>query len=398
MGGQDAVGFLSYVHADNEADDERITKLARRLVSVYGLVTGRTLELFLDRDSIAWGDAWSERIDDAIVGTTFFFPVITPRYFASPECRRELLKFVAESRRRGVQELLLPIYYVSVDELDHSPTDEVMAIVAARQREDLRTARLEEEGSSLYRTTLDRLARSIASIADDLALSPRESSETSSRRSPPDSSVAAAPGNGDEGPPPTPESGDDLAQKLINTLTLKLQAAAAAMNDMTPALRAARDLASEAQAEIDAAGGSRPAYAEALSSYAQSLRDPARQIERSGQDYARLLIEANPDMLTLYALADSGQVPAVDIAALSRAIRGLFASSKVQGATGEDFLSALDRHIRLSRSLQEPVARLRSGMLGVKDAIGVIEEWDGLARKYAPEEEAGEDASPGKAS
>jgi hypothetical protein len=57
--------------------------------------TASTLEVFLDRDSIRWGEEWRERIDSAVAGTTFFIPIVTPRYFLRKECRRELLSFWA---------------------------------------------------------------------------------------------------------------------------------------------------------------------------------------------------------------------------------------------------------------------------------------------------------------
>jgi hypothetical protein len=388
MAGQDAVGFWSYVHADNDADDERITKLASRLAACYGLVTGRSLELFVDRDSITWGDAWSERIDNAVSGTTFFFPVITPRYFASTECRRELLKFVAEARRRGVQELLLPVYYVKVDELEHSPTDEVMAIVAARQWENLKAARLVEEASAKYRTTLDRLARTIAMISDELAIKPREQEDV-------EAGQAFGGVEGEDGHDGGRLDGGDAGERhkavsrLVIELTKKLKSATIVLTEMTPQLDETNVLVGEVTAEItksDEAGGGQGGRTAILRAYSERLREPAARIEGSGQQYARLLIEANPDMLTLYSLAESEQVDRAQMEGLSGAIRGLYASSKKQADAGNAFLGVLSEHVRLSRSLQEPVARLRAGMLGVLDGVGVIKEWDGLASRFEPQE------------
>jgi hypothetical protein len=97
MSAEGAAGFWSYVHRDDEAAGRRITRLATLLREAYGLATGADLELFVDRESLAWGDAWRERIDVAIAGTTFFIPILTPRYFESSECRHELLKFLGRS-------------------------------------------------------------------------------------------------------------------------------------------------------------------------------------------------------------------------------------------------------------------------------------------------------------
>lgn len=51
-----AGGFWSYVHADDEADAGRVAQLARDVVAQFEMLTGEPIELFLDRDALAWGD------------------------------------------------------------------------------------------------------------------------------------------------------------------------------------------------------------------------------------------------------------------------------------------------------------------------------------------------------
>jgi hypothetical protein len=71
---------------------------------------------------LLWGDERRQRIEEALAGITFFIPIVTPRYFQRPECRRELLSFSANGQKRNVDELLLPILYVDVEDLrDTSP-------------------------------------------------------------------------------------------------------------------------------------------------------------------------------------------------------------------------------------------------------------------------------------
>lgn len=83
-------GFWSYVHADDEAEVQRISRLARDVAAQFEMLTGEPLALFLDRDAIEWGEAWRDKVDSSLASVAFFIPVITPRYFMSPECRREL--------------------------------------------------------------------------------------------------------------------------------------------------------------------------------------------------------------------------------------------------------------------------------------------------------------------
>src|SRR3954452_5800638 len=105
-------GFWSYVHADDEADQGRVAQLARDVVDQFKMLTGDEIDLFLDQDALEWGDRWKDKIDDSLASVAFFIPVITPRYFRSAECRRELQFFARRARELGVSELVLPLLYV----------------------------------------------------------------------------------------------------------------------------------------------------------------------------------------------------------------------------------------------------------------------------------------------
>jgi hypothetical protein len=162
-------GFWSYAHEDNDLDDGNILELARLIKEEYNLLSGEPLELFIDRDGIAWGGEWRKRIDSTLVQTTFFIPVVTPRYFKRPECRRELLEFAAKAQSLGVEELLLPILYVETPGLSSDSVDQAMALVAKTQYVDWRDNRLVEASSRGYRTAVNALARRLLEIADRVA-------------------------------------------------------------------------------------------------------------------------------------------------------------------------------------------------------------------------------------
>src|SRR6476646_8592984 len=165
----EAVGFWSYVQQDDAGDGGRIAALANDLRAQFRLLTAEKLQLVLDRKSLLWGEAWKERIDSAIAGTTFFIPIITPSYFQSPECRRELLKFAREAERLGLGQLLLSVYWVRVPELEENPEespDEAIRLVAKYNWQDLRDERLEERDSSAYRKAVAALAAELVKQAE----------------------------------------------------------------------------------------------------------------------------------------------------------------------------------------------------------------------------------------
>ncbi len=169
MPNEATVGFWSYAHDDNILDGDAILDLARHIKEEYSLLAGEPLEIFIDRDGIAWGEEWRERIDSSLSQTIFFIPIITPRYFTRHECRRELLEFAAKAKGLGVDELLLPILYVEVADLSPESDDEVVALVAKTQYVDWHETRLLEPASRGYRAAVNSLARRLQEIASKVA-------------------------------------------------------------------------------------------------------------------------------------------------------------------------------------------------------------------------------------
>lgn len=169
MPGSEVAVFWSYSHEDDSLDGGAIVKLAQSLRDEFALVTGETLTLFIDRDGIGWGDEWRRRIDVALAETTFFVPIVSPRYFTRLECRRELLEFSSYAQSLGVSELILPIRYAIVKDLSEDNPDEVVAMVARMQYVDWTQLRLQEPTSSEYRIAVNRLAGRLAKLTDDIS-------------------------------------------------------------------------------------------------------------------------------------------------------------------------------------------------------------------------------------
>jgi hypothetical protein len=125
----------------------------------FELQTGEPIELFLDKDALEWGDKWKDKIDDSLATVAFFIPVMTPRYFMSPECRRELHFFARRANNLGIKELVLPLYYVEVPGVEADAIeDDLIALVRTFQREDWRELRYEDVLSKAYRQAVSRLA------------------------------------------------------------------------------------------------------------------------------------------------------------------------------------------------------------------------------------------------
>jgi hypothetical protein len=156
-------GFWSYVHADDETENGRISKLARDVSDQFGLITGETIELFLDIDDIEIGDNWRDKINNSLNDVAFFIPIITPRFLLSMECRRETEYFLRKSSEIGISELLLPLIYADVQGLHTEDNeDEIIKIIRSIQYEDWREIRFLDIASEGYRRGVFRIARRLA--------------------------------------------------------------------------------------------------------------------------------------------------------------------------------------------------------------------------------------------
>jgi hypothetical protein len=152
-------GFWSYVHADDKAEGGRICHLAKDLADQYEALSGDTVQLFVDKDKIKWGDNWRNEINSNLAATAFFIPVFSPRYFMSPECRNEMYIVLRKVNEFKLNNIVLPLLYYDVSSLyEQSPTDDLIKLIQPIQREDWREARFFDITSGEYRKAVFRLA------------------------------------------------------------------------------------------------------------------------------------------------------------------------------------------------------------------------------------------------
>src|SRR3984893_4699706 len=162
---REPVAFLSYVRSDDAHDFGRISELRRSLEGEVKIQTGHAFHIFQDRNDISWGEQWKERIESALRGVTFLIPIVPPSYFQSPACRSEFHTFLIRERELGEERLILPIYYVSCDEMDIDldAADEIAAVLKARNWADWRGFRFTELTSPQLREQIASLAKGIKS-------------------------------------------------------------------------------------------------------------------------------------------------------------------------------------------------------------------------------------------
>jgi F-box protein 11 len=159
------IGFMSYAHLDDEHEKGQITKLCTRLSGEIRIQIGEEFGIFQDRKDIAWGEQWRRRIDESMDASTFLFPIITPGFLKSAECRNELSRFLDREKQLGRDDLIFPIYYVSCPILEDEQergSDALAKAIAARQYSDWRELRFKSFDKAKVKKELERMAKRIA--------------------------------------------------------------------------------------------------------------------------------------------------------------------------------------------------------------------------------------------
>lgn len=364
-------GFWSYVHADNAGDGGRILSLAQKVRNEYQIQTAEEIEIFVDREGIHWGTEWEQRINAAIAGTTFFIPVITPSYFRSQSCRQELLTFVLEAQRLGLEKLLMPVYWVTVAELEDNPqnsADEAIRLIAQYQRADLRDARLEDEGSAMFRKGVANLAIELARRTASLA-APGENSppsddaqDTASR--PIDSSDENEPGFLDLAV---------IGEEAFPKLNLTVERIAAELVTIG-------ELAGQATGEFVAANVHNAPMKVRLNiaeSLAERLKEPAESLAQLGHDYIEVLTTLDPAIHAILdaALLEVGPDEAIYRDEFLKTIQTAAKAADEAVQQTETLIQAMQEPAKASRTLRTPLRRIEIGLQGLLDGRGLIAEW-----------------------
>lgn len=170
MQNRDPLAFLSYVRDDDTHDLGRISVLRERLEGEVRMQTGRPFPIFQDRNDINWGERWRERIKEAIDSISFLIPIITPSYFRSHMCREEFDAFLLRERALGLPRLILPIYYVTADEINDAAKhpDSMAAVLRERNWSDWRELRFPPLDQPIIREQIATLVKTIKETMVDL--------------------------------------------------------------------------------------------------------------------------------------------------------------------------------------------------------------------------------------
>lgn len=359
-------GFWSYVRNDDDAEGGRVSRLAQDVAGQFEMITGEKIDLFLDRDDIDWGEDWRNKIDDSLSSIGFFIAVLSPRYFMSSECRRELQFFARRAQNLGIKELVLPLLYVDVPSLhEDTPSDDLVRLVKTFQWEDWRDLRFLDVDSGEYRRGVARLAQRLVE-ANKMAEEANVTAEVLE---------------------PSTDDGEDPPGLLE-----QYAAAEAALPEWQMTLEAISEeitrigsIVQEAAEDLERGDTQGKGFAARLTSarkLAQKMREPSERVWSFGNEFASQLHQVDTGLRLMIDRAPGevrespGSRP--DICEFFNSIREMSASAHEGLGAVQSMIDAISPVEAMSRDLRAPLRRLRQGLTLMVEAREVTDGWVGL--------------------
>lgn len=377
----DLQGFWSYVRKDDEGMHGAIKRLAEHVKDEYGVLTDQELDLFFDSASLKWGDDWESQIRQALEATTFFIPIITPRYFASKECQKELLSFAEQAEQLDRTSLILPLYFVDVPAMnDGNSGDPAIRLIAKRHREDWRTLRLLDGSVQPYRVGVNRLATRLLEVARERQASPavqvqgpdddKEDDGPTAEKRPclvPEPRTEQRAVDHELGLPELLAEGEEALPRTVETLQ--------AISQQIQLVGEIAESGTEEIEKSDSAGKGFRGRLAVMNRIAQRLEDPANELEMLTSRYAADLLILDPAMKQLIRLVDEQSEDDPDSAGeFFEAIRGMVEQSGGASASVQGMIGSMEGE-QFSRELQVPLQRMRVSLQSLVDGQQLIESW-----------------------
>lgn len=159
--------LLSYARSDDEQG--YLTELGAWLSREVESRTGQPFPILQDQQDVAWGQSWQTRLEKMFDAGTFLIPVLTPGFFRSEWCRQEVEQFLEHERTLRREDLIIPIYYLTVPAMERSTKnsqttpDPLVEIMLQRQYIDWRGLLSQSFRHRAVRNALARMAERIAS-------------------------------------------------------------------------------------------------------------------------------------------------------------------------------------------------------------------------------------------
>ncbi len=167
--------FMSYTRFDDEQDRGYLSRFRDALSREVRGQTGEEFSIFHETKDITWGQHIEQQVIDSLQDVIFFIPILTPSFFTDNSCIEELQLFLERERTLQREDLILPVYYIQADIMEHAIQEAqntrngnngawLAKVLAQRQYVDWRNLRFEALDSQTVRKRLSTMAIQIRDV------------------------------------------------------------------------------------------------------------------------------------------------------------------------------------------------------------------------------------------
>jgi hypothetical protein len=178
----DSLVFMSYAQFDDEFEEGALSRLRDALSRTLRFVSGDEVSIFQEGADVEIGQQVQERIRQSLNEAMVLIPIITPSFFTDQNCRNILSRFLERERQLRRNDLVLAVYYQHVPALDNAQQadDTLIRAISQRRMLDWQPLRDKEFSDPQVRAELERLAKRIIAILDELKAAWQTGATTSS--------------------------------------------------------------------------------------------------------------------------------------------------------------------------------------------------------------------------
>jgi hypothetical protein len=357
------VGFLSYARTDDDHNGGHLTDFRRMLEGELRAQTGEQVTIFQDREDILWGQVWKDRLNIGVDSATVLVPIITPSYFASSACRKELTRFLDREKKLGRRDLIFPLYFIAtplIDDPESRKADDLAAKIADRQCASWIENRFEPVDSLPIRKQIAALAAQIvAAFERGTVLNPAVEV------------VQDDPWADDE---------EDLGLvERINRVEVAMPALVESMNAIRQAIELVGEITQDATVDIEKANkpGSAPgAKLAAIHRYREKLEPEIRALEEITKEYADLIGQADIGMCVLIpAAAESSPEDRATSEKFLTDILGMREGVDSGLTSIEEFAATVEAQLQLSSTTRPMFRALLVALRRVTGSRATFDNW-----------------------
>lgn len=157
--------FASYSHVDNDATYQRISKIILGIKGIYESLTGSTVEIFRDADSISLGENWKDRIRMGLSSSSILLAFVSPAYLRSESCREELREYLSFLSANSRKRLIIPLIYADFDRIEaRFSGDDLWIEIKSLQAMKLEKMRSLDEGTSEWIQAIESISYRIEDV------------------------------------------------------------------------------------------------------------------------------------------------------------------------------------------------------------------------------------------